>query len=297
MTEFRPTRFQILPPVVKNIIIINVLVVIAQLVLWNFNIDLADYFGLHYWKSHFFQPWQFITHMFMHGSSNPAMIQGTLLHIFSNMFALWMFGSILENIWGPKRFLLFYFVCGLGAALCHLAVLNYEYSIVEKAFMLYQTNPTLDQFNQFLHQHVGKYVSDPDRVNRLLSQWSQDPFNMHFSRESVHWINDYLFGYTAPGNGGYIQGIYDQATVGASGAVFGVLFAFGYLFPNTLIYLYFFVPVKAKYFVAFYALFELYSGVRNSAGDNVAHFAHLGGMLFAFLLLRLWSKRIRNRFY
>ncbi len=295
MREFRPTGFQILPPVVKNIIIINVLVVILQLILGSRGFDLADYFGLHYWKSNYFQPWQFFTHMFMHGSANPAMLQSTLLHIFSNMFALWMFGSILENMWGPKRFLLFYFVCGLGAAICHLAVLHYEFSIVEKAFMAYQANPTLDQFNQFLQQHVGKYVNEPERVNNLMARWSQDPFNMRYSRESAIWINDYLNGYYT--TQGYVQGIYDQATVGASGAVFGVLFAFGYLFPNTLIYLYFFVPVKAKYFIAFYALFELYAGIRNSAGDNVAHFAHLGGMLFAFLLLRYWNKRLRNRFY
>ncbi len=295
MREFRPTGFQILPPVVKNIIIINVLVVILQLILGSRGIDLADYFGLHYWKSHFFQPWQFFTHMFMHGSSNPALLQSTLLHIFSNMFALWMFGSILENMWGPKRFLLFYFICGLGAAFCHLAVLHYEFSIVGKAFMTYQANPTLDQFNQFLQQHVGKYVNDPERVNNLMARWSQDPFNIRYSRESAVWINDYLHGYQS--GQGYVQGIYDQATVGASGAVFGVLFAFGYLFPNTLIYLYFFVPVKAKYFIAFYALFELYAGIRNSAGDNVAHFAHLGGMLFAFLLLRYWNRRLRNRFY
>lgn len=295
MREFRPTGFQILPPVVKNIIIINAIMVVLQFVLWGRGIDLADIFGLHYWKSNHFQPWQFITHMFMHGSANPALLQTTILHIFSNMFALWMFGSMLENMWGPKRFLVFYFVCGLGAAFCHLAVLHYEFSVVEKAFMAYQANPTLDQFNQFLQQHVGKYVPDPERVNSLVVQWSQDPFNIRHSRESVVWINDHLHGYHTPY--GYIQGIYDQATVGASGAVFGVLFAFGYLFPNTLIYLYFFVPVKAKYFIAFYALFELYAGIRNSAGDNVAHFAHLGGMLFAFLLLRYWNRRLRNRFY
>jgi len=295
MTEFRPTRFQILPPVVKNIIIINVLAVVLQIVLGTRGIDIADYLGLHYWKSHYFGSWQLITHMFLHGSADPRMLQTTLLHIFSNMFALWMFGSILENIWGPRRFLIFYFVCGIGAAICHLAVLHYEFSIVEKAFMTYQMNPTLDQFNQFLQQHVGKYVHDPGRVNGLLMRWSQDPFNMHYSRESVVWVNDYLNGYTQAGS--YVPGIYDQATVGASGAVFGVLFAFGYLFPNTLIYLYFFVPVKAKYFVAIYAIFELYAGIRNSAGDNVAHFAHLGGMLFAFLLLRIWNRHIRNRFY
>ena len=95
----------------------------------------------------------------------------------------------------------------------------------------------------------------------------------------------------------YIPGIYDEATVGASGAVFGILFAFGYLFPNTLLYLYFLVPIKAKYVVAAYAVFELFAGFRNSAGDNVAHFAHLGGMLVGFILLKIWNKQNRSNFY
>ncbi len=282
MTEFRPTGFQILPPVVKNIIIINVLVVILQLILGSRGFDLADYFGLHYWQSQYFRPWQFFTHMFMHGSSNPALLQTTLLHIFSNMFALWMFGSILENMWGPKRFLIFYFVCGLGAAFLHLMVLGYEYNILGRAFVDYQQNPVLDQYIHFIREQG---IDQIPGFQTLRSFWESNPACTNCSVESVSLINQY-----------YNLKV-DEATVGASGAVFGVLFAFGYLFPNTLIYLYFFVPVKAKYFVAFYALFELYAGIRNSAGDNVAHFAHLGGMLFAFLLLRYWNKRLRNRFY
>ncbi|XZF13562.1 rhomboid family intramembrane serine protease [Chitinophagaceae bacterium MMS25-I14] len=294
MTEFRPGRFQVLPPVVKNIIIINVIMVLAQFVLGQtLHIDLANYLGLHYWKSYYWGVWQPLTHIFMHGSYND--FQGTLLHIFSNMFALWMFGSILENLWGSKRFLIFYLICGLGAAFCHLMVLHYEFSIVEKAFQAYQHNATLDQFIHFIKENITNGVEDPGKVNTLLSNWQQDPGNLTYRNESINWIYEYIHGAT---HGSFhIKGIYDEATVGASGAVFGVLFAFGYLFPNTLLYLYFFVPIKAKWFVAGYALFELYSGVQNSAGDNVAHFAHLGGMLFAFILLKIWGRTVRNRFY
>lgn len=294
MTDFRPSRFQILPPIVKNLIIINSLIVLAQFVLGKFGIDMADYFGLHYWKSHFFKPWQFLTHMFMHGSYND--VNMTIMHLFSNMFALWMFGSILENVWGPKRFLLFYLVCGMGAAILHMGVVGYEFHTLEQAFVAYQQNPTVDQYNLFLTQHV-----QPSAGNSLSLQlyqvkeiWNNAP-SSDMAGESISYINQYLNGVTYQGH--YYEGIYDEATVGASGAVFGILFAFGYLFPNTLLYLYFLVPIKAKYVVGAYALFELYAGIQNSAGDNIAHFAHLGGMLVAFIMLRIWNRTNRKHFY
>ncbi len=234
MTEFRPGSFQILPTIIKNLIIINVLVFLAQQVLGSslgFSFD--DVFALHSWQSDLFRPWQFVTHMFMHGSIG---------HIFSNMFALWMFGSILENLWGPKRFLTFYLVCGLGAALCHMSVLYFE-------------NQTL------IHQFAA------------LSPTEQNFYHDRF----IGQIN--------------------EATVGASGAVFGCLAAFGFLFPNTYIYLYFFLPLKAKWFVLIYAGLELTQAIQNSAGDNVAHVAHLGGALFGVLLVWFWNKNNRRNFY
>lgn len=234
MTEFRPGRFQILPTIVKNLIIINVLVFLAQNVFGNaLGFSFNDVFALHTWQSDLFQPWQFITHLFMHGS---------LGHIFGNMLALWMFGSILENLWGPKRFLIFYLVCGLGAALCHMIVLYVE--------------------NQHLLQEYN-----------TLSYAAQQTYRKAvFSR-------------------------IDEPTLGASGAVFGCLAAFGYLFPNTYIYLYFFVPIKAKWFVIMYAAFELINAIQNSAGDNVAHVAHLGGALVGFILVYFWNKNNRRNFY
>ncbi|MBC7589311.1 MAG: rhomboid family intramembrane serine protease [Chitinophagaceae bacterium] len=234
MTEFRPSRFQILPTVVKNLLIINGLVFLAQVTIGNqASLNLDNMFALHTWQSPLFKPWQFVTHMFMHGSFE---------HILSNMFAMWMFGSILENVWGPKRFLIFYMVCGLGAALCHMTVLFYE-------------------------------------MQPIAATFKQLPFE-----QQQELINNPLFKL-------------NQATLGASGAVFGCLAAFGYLFPNRYIYLYFFLPLKAKWFVLLYAAFELYAGVRNSAGDDVAHYAHLGGALVGIILVYFWNKTNKKTFY
>jgi membrane associated rhomboid family serine protease len=196
-----------------------------------------------------------------------------------NMFALWMFGRILENVWGPQRFIIFYLVCGIGAAICHLGVLSFEFNRFHNAFVQYQQHPGLHEFIQFTTKY--KIGINPEG----LRAWAETPDSPAFIQNSVDFLNDH-----------YRQMI-NEATVGASGAVFGVLFAFGYLFPNTLLYVYFAIPVKAKWFVAAYAAIELFSGIRNSAGDNVAHFAHLGGMLFAFILLKIWNDRARSTFY
>lgn len=295
MTEFRPGRFQILPPIVKNIIIINVIMVFAQFVLAKFNIDLADYLGLHYWKSHYFKPWQFLTHMFMHGSYRD--VELTIGHIFFNMFALWMFGSVLENVWGPKRFLIFYLICGVGAAVLHLGVVAYQYNGIEQAFNAFQHHPTLAQFKDFIeHAHLRSGNPLAGQLVNYYNEWLSFP-TPDIAQKSVTAAHQYLTGMYYEPAGGYLPGIFDEATVGASGAVFGILFAFGYLFPNTYLYIYFLVPIKAKYVVAGLALIELFGGVQNSAGDNVAHFAHLGGMIVAFILLKLWNKRNRSHFY
>lgn len=280
MTEFRPGRFQILPPVVKNLIIINCLMALLQFVLVKAGINLADYLGLHYWRSPLYKPWQLFTHMFMHGSAFDVNV--TIMHLFSNMFALWMFGSVLENLWGARRFIIFYLICGVGAALLHLSVLGYEYRVFENAFYNYQQNPALNTYLKFIQeQNLDRYA----RFLEIANFWERNPSCGNCVNVSIGDINTY-----------YRQMI-NEATVGASGAVFGILFAFGYLFPNTLLYIYFLVPVKAKYVVGVYALFELFAGFRNSAGDNVAHFAHLGGMLVAFIILKIWSRNRTSRFY
>ncbi len=219
---------------IKNLIIVNALVFFAQKIFGNNGpYGIENLFALHDIHSVYFRPHQLVTHLFMHGS---------FTHILFNMLALWMFGSILENLWGSKRFLVFYMLCGLGAALMHLGVLYME---MDKVMDYFQQLP-FDQQQQLLY-------SDRFKVN--------------------------------------------TPTVGASGAVFGCLAAFGYLFPNSLIYLYFFIPIKAKWFVIIYAGLELWLGVQNSAGDNVAHWAHLGGALVGFLLVLYWNKRNRRNFY
>jgi membrane associated rhomboid family serine protease len=252
MTEFRPTRFEILPPVIKNLLIVNALVFFAQVTIKNTAFGtLEDIFALHTWQSPLFRPWQFVTHMFMHGDFG---------HLFFNMFALWMFGSILENVWGQKRFLTFYFVCGIGAALCHMIALHFESQVMIERFNAIQTSMDVEYF-------LRKY-------------WAGEPLPPVLDAAKLA-----------------LRANLSEATLGASGAVFGCLTAFGYLFPNTYLYLYFFVPVKAKWFVIGYIAIELYSTLKNSAGDNVAHLAHLGGALFGFLLVWTWNKKNRRNFY
>lgn len=250
MSEYRPGGFQILPPVIKNLIIINVLVFVAA----NFTgATIHDFFytnfSLYHWNSPLFRPWQFITHLFMHGEYG----KGGISHVFFNMFALWMFGNVIENTLGAKKFLIFYFVCGLGAAFCHLMVFTWE--------------------NAALIQQFNSYTSGQQA-------------------QAVQQLIDSNFTY---GNPAAVPMV--NPMVGASGAIFGVLFAFGYLFPNLMIYVYFLFPIKAKYFVAIYAIIELFSGFRNNPTDNVAHFAHLGGMLFAFLLLKAWKLNGKRSLY
>jgi len=281
MTEFRPQRFQVLPPVVKNLLIINTLMAVLQFVLYRTTgINLANYLGLHYWRSDLFHSWQFLTHMFMHGT--PTDLNLTVMHLFGNMFALWMFGSILENVWGPKRFLFFYLFCGLGAAACHMAVIGYGFHSLDHAILVFQTNPTLEGFNKFI---AGEGLSHIPAFTNISSFWSANADCGNCASAAVELSNQY-----------YLQAI-NEPTVGASGAVFGILFAFGYLFPNTLLYFFFLVPIKAKWVVAGYAVFELYNGIANNPGDMVAHFAHLGGMLFAYILLKIWNRRNRSQFF
>jgi membrane associated rhomboid family serine protease len=286
MTEFRPQRFQVLPLVVKNLIIINAIMLLFDMVMEKYGYNLSDILGLHYWTSQYFRPWQLVTHMFMHAD---------FMHLFFNMFGLWMFGSIMENIWGPKRFLIFYFVCGLGAALCHLAVLGLQFEPIEKAFALYQQNPTVDQFAKFIHQHISD--SSGYNFSDFLNAWQNNPGDKSFPTQASTIIYQYLHGGYDVQNNIFYRGLVDQTTVGASGAVYGVLFAFGYLFPNTTIYLGFLFPIKAKFAVALFIVVELFSGLQNSAGDNVAHFAHLGGMLFGYLLLLYWQRTNRKSFF
>jgi len=225
MNNFRPS-INAIPPVVKNLIIINVLMLLATYVLKMQGIDLTKLLGLHYFSSPDFKPYQLVTHMFMHGG---------LMHLVFNMFALWMFGRVLENVWGPKRFFIYYFATGLGAAVFY----------------------TFVNFIEF--QYIASRMS-PENVQMVMANGAELLSNGQNYTELAGKLNLLL----------------NVPTVGASGAVFGILLGFGMLFPNTELMLLFPpIPIKAKYFVLGYGAIELFSGIANT-NDNVAHFAHLG---------------------
>lgn len=212
-----------MPPVTKNLLIINVLFFLGRYVAMLYGIDLDDVLGLHFVLASHFHLYQVFTYMFMHAS---------WAHIFFNMFAVWMFGVAIENAMGSRRYLLYYLTCGLGAAMTQEVV----------------------QFVQYAYNGLGAYEQIP-------------------TAGAVLAMGDYLNLWT---------------TVGASGAVYGILLAFGMTFPDNRIFIFPLpVPIKAKYFVAGYAVIELLSGF-GSSNDGVAHFAHLGGMLFGLLLLLYW---------
>ena len=229
--EVRMGEFQILPPVVKNLLIINALFFLADVVLGFKGIDLSNWLGLHYFQASGFAFWQPVTYMFMHGNFG---------HLFFNMFALWMFGAAVENYWGVKKFLIYYFVAGVGAA------------------VVYEIWQYID-FNYIMHV--------------------QDYSGVQISLKETITVDQFMNRFTM---------------VGASGAVYGLLLAFGMLFPNSLIYIYFLIPVKAKWFVLIYGGIEVLYCIFASS-DGIAHIAHLGGMLFGLLLILLWRKRDRRR--
>ena len=237
-----------LPPVVKNLLIINALGFLLNVVLEGQEIRVNSLLGLYPFESEGFKPYQLITHMFMHGG---------LTHIFFNMFALVMFGQVLERVWGAKRFFIFYFSCGFGAALLQLLTKSYEISQLS----------SLVSFEQWqLIQEKG---------------WNAIQSGQNFVDPSLGKLNLEL----------------NISMVGASGAIFGLLMAFAMLFPNTELMLIFPpIPVKAKYFVPILMVIELFLGVRQFEIDNIAHFAHIGGALVGFILLKVW-KTNRNNFY
>ncbi|MFZ9943082.1 MAG: rhomboid family intramembrane serine protease [Bacteroidia bacterium] len=280
--EYRPSSFSILPLAVKNLLIINGILWLANTVFHEqLGLSVNELFGLYFPTAEQFAPYQFITHLFLHGN---------FMHLFSNMFALWMFGSVLENYWGPKRFLIFYFVTGLGAALIHTGWTWVELENTRKLFDHYLNAPGLYEFAALIQDNsIPLTEAFKSQMNGFISEWGaskNDPMMLSKSIEIAASLKEEVLKFKS-----------SIPTVGASGAVFGVLLAFGMMFPNTLIYVFFAIPIKAKYFVIIYGIFELYSGISNNPSDNVAHFAHLGGMLFGFLLIKYWKKSDLNRYY
>ncbi|GAB2570238.1 rhomboid family intramembrane serine protease [Spirosoma areae] len=256
-----------LSPVVRVLLVINVLVFLVT------NEAVIERFGLHSFLSDAFNPIQLLTHMFLHGGFN---------HLFSNMIGLVVFGPMLERFWGPRRFTFFYFFTGLGAALLFSGINYFEMRDVYQAVQTYKTDPGYETFSVFIDQHAGSYY---DQLVPFIDKFKSYPDDSKNIQDSLAIVNKI----------GVNQ--VDQPMVGASGAIFGVIMGFGLLFPNTQLFLLFPpIPIKAKYLVIFYGAFELYSGVYQAQADNVAHFAHIGGMLFAYILVKYWGSQ-RKTFY
>lgn len=249
MSSFRYTPSEAFPPVIKNLLIINVLVFVGQLTLEN-SLHLTEKLMLYPWipgnlkaaapNLSLFNPYQLITYMFAHSPQNFG-------HIIFNMFTLWMFGRILENVWGGKRFLFFYIACGVGAGLFHIAI------------------------QYFRLEQVVNGLS-PAQIVEQYQMGGQD-------------FQDRLFRPLSP-------------ALGASGAIMGIMAAFGYLFPNTeLMIIPIPIPIKAKWLVLGYIALDLFGGITNSSSDNVAHFAHLGGAIVGFIIVYTWNKTNRRTLY
>lgn len=235
-----------IPPVTKNLIIINFIVWLAEAIVPRFSDIIIRVLGLHYFSASDFNPIQVLTYMFVHAPSSP-------FHVFFNMFTLWMFGATLERVWGSKRFFIFYFVCGIGAALVQEAVWSFSW--------MHEYVEGIAKLNGFTYDHMKAVVDSA----------------------------------LAGGDGDFLSAIAQfknnaMVTIGASGAVFGLLLGFAFVFPNQPLYLFFIpVPIKAKYMMIGYGVIEFFLGV--GANDMIAHFAHLGGMLFGLIILLYWKKK------
>jgi membrane associated rhomboid family serine protease len=260
MTNYRPSFLNSITPIVKNIIAINLILWLATELLpgilekVGFQLDLNQILGMHYWASDKFRVFQLFTYMFMHGSFQ---------HLFFNMFSLFMFGSMLENLWGPKRFLLYYMVTGIGAG------------VIQQVFWTIEFQSTLSAFNNAIATNSGQVLEDYQSV--LGDYFRVSDYSLLTRPEIIQLKKLFM---SLP------------ITVGASGAIFGLLLAFGWYFPDTSLYIMFIpIPIKAKVFVFIYGAVELFFGVAQFSGDNIAHFAHLGGMLFGIILILYWKKR------
>lgn len=234
------------PPVTRNLLIINIGLWILGVVMPAFNDTIFSHLGLHYWGASDFNPLQMLTYMFLQA----PVTQGGIAHIFFNMWALYMFGRILEATWGSRRYLLFYFVCGVGAALVQEAVWSFTWE----------------------HDYISAIAAQNQVTFREADAFVQSA--LRAGDESLLAAMSVYKGMLL--------------TIGASGAIFGLLLGFGCVFPNVPMYIFFIpVPVKAKWLVVGYGVLELLFGMSDTL-SSVAHYAHLGGMLFGGILILYW---------
>lgn len=255
-------------PVVKNILIINVVIYVIG---WISKLPLNEWFGLYVLFSDNFAVYQFLTYMWLHGGFG---------HIFFNMLMVYFLGPLLEQVWGAKRFATFYLVCGIGAGLLYGAA-DYSGKISFKNDVeRYVADPSPEAFEQFIIKN--KSIINLTNATELLELYQSSP---RYKNATIRAAEDIYEGF-----------INMSLMVGASGAIYGLLFAFAYLFPNTEFYIYLLFPVKAKYLAFALAMYSIYAEFNRTTGDNVAHLAHLSGMLIAFLMLKYW-KSDTKRFY
>ena len=256
-------------PVVKNLLIINGILFLATYMFGSqLNFNLTKLLALYYPGSQNFQPYQFVTYMFMHGG---------FAHIIFNMYALWLFGTAIESSWGGKRFFIYYFFTGVGAALLHVFV---NYLTLDAIISAFNNSPSIGLFKLFVRAH-GNYFNQ--NVYDFINQWSASPDNPVYAGKALRdmqWV---------------YEKVINIPTVGASGAVFGILLAFGMMYPNAqLMLLIPPIPIKAKWLVIGYGALEIILAF-SRPGSNIAHFAHLGGMLFGYFLIRYWKSQ-RNSY-
>jgi membrane associated rhomboid family serine protease len=260
--------FRNTPTVTQNLIIVNIFFFVATFILEKQGVDLGTILGAHYFNTPLFKPWQLITHAFMHAD---------IFHIFMNMYVLFMFGSFLERLWGAQRFLKVYFLSAFGAILLYNIA---GYFQVEALINLIKSNGNGEQLTMInnLLREFGKSQQFFEEANRYLNE------NGGISSYEFSALNDYI-------------GMSMTPMVGASGAVFGLLAAFALLFPNTELQLLFPpIPVKAKYLIGGYFVLEIYSSFHQTAGDHVAHLAHVGGAIVGGIIVLIW-KRNSSNFY
>lgn len=261
--------FARLTPMVKNLLLITVAAYLIPSILgWN---NINSYLGLWHISSPNFKPYQFFTYMFAHGG---------FMHLLFNMLGLIFLAPLLEQFWGPKKFLTFYLITGIGAGVFYEGV-KYTQTIPMKNKMEeYNANPNPDDFALYMSKYAPRYYNTMYDFIEYYSEHEEAGRS-----QSIVYVEQVY------------EAIINVPMVGASGAIYGILMAFGMLFPNTKLMLLFPpIPIKAKYFVLILGGIAIYSQFMNSAGDNVAHLAHLGGMLFAFIMIKFWSKD-RSNFY
>jgi membrane associated rhomboid family serine protease len=264
-----------LTPAVKSILILTIGVFVAQMLyISTFPVNMGEldeltrFLAIHAIGSEYFYPHQFLTHIFMHGS---------FFHILFNMYALYLFGTILESRWGAKQFVTYYIICGLGAGFIHIGVSTWEMQQLRAEIEAFSQNPTPEDFSALLHKHSPRLY---EANIGFLEQFGDKPTDQHYMDESLRFAETL-----------YIKKL-NVPTVGASGAVFGLLIAFGMLFPNVeLLLLIPPIPIKAKYFVILYGCMEVYAIYQSNPEDNIAHFAHIGGFIVGFIMLKIWERQ------